>query len=66
MDKEKKLQSLDDSALDAVNGGSGLFSSDTQANDEIRLNLFGDEEKDSGVLLHKSHLDALVKLITRN
>lgn len=64
MDKERKLEALDDSALDAVNGGFDVNSANEQVNDEIRMNPFGNEA-DSGVL-SKNRLQSLVKLFWRH
>ncbi|MBR4473356.1 MAG: hypothetical protein IKS55_06920 [Oscillospiraceae bacterium] len=64
MTKERKLQALDDSVLDAVTGGVEQIASDLQSNDEIRVNIFGNEP-DSGVVLHKSRIGQLIKLFWR-
>ena len=64
MDKERKLQALDESVLDTVSGGTEQACADAQVSDEIRLNLFGKEE--SAVVLRKSYLQTLMKLILRN
>ena len=65
MDNEKKLYSLDDAELDTVSGGLDLNPEIKSVNDEIHVNLFGNEA-DSSVVLQKSRLQSLAKLFWRH
>lgn len=62
MEKERNLQALDDSELDAVNGGVAFFSEVQGSPDELRLNVFG-QGNDSGPTVQKSTLEKVVQLI---
>lgn len=64
MEDKRKIEALDDSVLDDVSGGAARLS-DTQVDDEIRLNIFGNEAE-SDIVLNKNHLQSLVKLFWRH
>ena len=62
MEEERKLQALDDSELDAVNGGISIISAVKGITDEVRLGQSGQEDL-SGQTAQKSALQAVLKMI---
>ena len=59
MDKEKGFYALDDSVLDAVTGGVEPIAADTKdVSDEVRLNLFGNEN--TGIAVQRSTLEKVI------
>ena len=59
MEKERKLQALDDSELDAVNGGISIISAVKGIADEVRLG----QEDPSGQAAQKNALQTVLKMI---
>ena len=62
MEKERKLHALDDSELDAVNGGISIISAVKGIADEVRLGQSGQGDL-SGQTAQKSALQTVLKLI---
>ena len=62
MENKKGIQALDDSVLDSVTGGIETIANTQDVSDEIRLNLFGGEDK-SGLVVQRSTLEKLIDLL---
>ena len=62
MENKKGIQALDDSVLDSVTGGIETIADTQDVSDEIRLNLFGGEDK-SGLVVQRSTLEKLIDLL---
>ena len=62
MENKKGIQALDDSVLDSVTGGIETIADTQDVSDEIRLNLFGGEDK-SSLVVQRSTLEKLIDLL---